>query len=183
MIKDQEKEYVMRFLSDMLNSEYDLETVDYKAYHVPYTDIPRKYGRYKIKTFFFFYRLDCLYEKGLITESIKNQLLELYNYYKELDNQLESYVMKANNIRRDIEDMEYKGIKISEEKLRSLKNEIEVEENSAHTIIKKMKEVEEIFNNYHLLEEINLGQLIENSVRVDDENYDLNGEIEKIRNK
>lgn len=179
MIKDQDKEYVMEFLSNMLNNEYDLETVDYKAYHVPYAEIPRQYGEYKITSFFFFYRLDCLYEKGLITLSVKNKLLELYQYYSELDEEYGDYAMKANNIRRDIDDMEYKGT-LTETKLKELKGKIKKEEHKTLTICNKMKEVKKIFDNYHLFDKINLSELIGNSVRVD-KNIDLDEKISKVR--
>ena len=45
----------------------------------------------------------------------------------------------------------------------------------------EMKEVEVLLNNFHLLEEINLGELIEKSVKVDNNNVDLDSIIAKIK--
>ena len=64
--------------------------------------------------------------------------------------------------------------------LELLEKELSEIKNKMHIIFLKQEEITKIFANYHLLEEINLGQLIENSARIDDVNYDLNSEIEKI---
>ena len=88
MIKDHEKEIVMEFLSFMLNSEYEYQTLKYKEYHIPYTDIPSKYKNYRISSFIFYYRLDCLFEKGLIVENTKVKLNKLYSYYLDLNNSM-----------------------------------------------------------------------------------------------
>ena len=45
----------------------------------------------------------------------------------------------------------------------------------------EMKEAEALLNNFHLLEEINLGELIEKSVKVDNDNVDLDSIIAKIK--
>lgn len=180
MIKDQEKEIVMEFLSFMLNSEYEYQTLKYKAYHIPYTDIPSKYKNYRISSFIFYYRLDCLFEKELIDENTKAKLNELYSDYLELDNKLADYGIMENDAYRRIENLEKRNVGYNKEELVLLRKELNEIKNKMDIIFLKKEEIAKIFDNYHLLEEINLGQLIENSVCVDDENYDLNSEIEKI---
>ena len=180
MIKDQEKENVMEFLSSVLNTEYEYQTLKSKAYHIPYIDIPSKYKNYRISTFIFYYQLDCLFENGLIDEDTKVKLNELYSYYLELDNKLRDYVIMENDAYRRKETLEEKNLGHNEEELELLKKELNEIKYEMNIIFLKQKEIAKIFANYHLLEEINLGQLIENSVHVDDKNYDLNSEIEKI---
>ena len=180
MVKDQEKEKVMEFLSSMLNSEYEHQTLKYKAYHIPYIDIPSKYKKYRISTFIFYYQLDCLFEKGLIDENTKTKLNELYNYYLELDNKLADYSIMDNDAYRRKEILEERNVEDNKEELELLEKELSEIKNKMRIIFLKQEEITKIFANYHLLEEINLGQLIENSARVDDKNYDLNSEIEKI---
>ena len=180
MVKDQEKENVMKFLSSMLNSEYEYQTLKYKAYHIPYIDIPSKYKNYMISTFIFYYQLDCLFEKGLIDENTKAKLNELYSYYLELDNKLSDYGIMDNDAYRRKEILEKRNLGDNKEELELLEKEHSEIENKMHIIFLKQEEITKIFANYHLLEEIDLGQLIENSVCVDDVNYDLDSEIKKI---
>ncbi len=180
MVKDQEKENVMEILSTMINSEYEYQTLKYKAYHIPYADIPSKYKNYRISTFIFYYQLDCLLEKGLIDENTKNKLNELYSYYLELDNKLADYCITDNDAYRRKEILEKRNVGDNKEELELLEKELSEIKNKMHIIFLKQEEITKIFANYHLLEEINLGQLIENSVCVDDVNYDLDSEIEKI---
>ena len=164
----------------MLNVEYNYQTLGYKAYHIPYADIPSKYKNYRISTFIFYYQLDCLLEKGLINENTKTKLNELYNYYQELDNKIADYSTMDNDAYRRKETLKKKNAEDNKEELESLEkkhNEIKSKMNNLFSLKKK---IEKVFANYHLLEEINLGKLIENSVRVDNNNFDLNSEIEKI---
>ena len=110
MIKDQEKENVMEFISSVLNTEYEYQTLKYKAYHIPYIDIPNKYKNYRISTFIFYYQLDCLFENGLIDENTKAKLNELYSYYLELDNKLRDYVTMENDAYRRKEALEERNL-------------------------------------------------------------------------
>ncbi len=180
MVKDNEKEEVMEFLSSMLNIEYSDMTLGDKSYHIPYEELPNKYLDYTIKQFLFFYRLDCLLENNLITEEIKNQLLDLYNYYMELDSKYSQYCMDEHQARRDLDDIERRR-EPSKEEMEEIERRRKEANEQRDIIYKKMKEVEQIFNNYHLLDKIDLGKILEITTVVDNPNLDLKKEINNIR--
>lgn len=184
MIKDKNKEKVLDFVSSMLNITYETQTVGSMAYHIPLIEpLPEKYNDYKIMDVIFYYRLDCLFEKGLITEATKNRLLKLFDYYKLLDGKATDAVREDTELRRRKDNGISKKYELSDEEEHSINLEMERVNKKIDDIYREMDEIKSYFDNYHLLDELNLGEMIANTVRVENNNLDLTSVLEEKAKK
>ena len=157
---DKDKKDTMEVISSEINTRFQVEKVSDIFYHnILAVNAPTTYTHLNIKEFILLYRIECLFDKGLITEKVKEQLFELFNLYKELWKELNELLSK--DILTD------KELTIEESARKK-----ELENQCIH--------IDEIFDNYHLLDEIDLEKVISNSVSVDID-LDLESEIKKIK--
>ena len=144
---DKEKQNLFEEINEIYNSRFQCETIGSLLFHMPtFKVVTLKYNKYTFSDFVFIWRLECLLDKGIITEDRKKDLLELFNLYYQLMNEIGTH---DNN------------------------------DNEDNIIYKKLDDIELVFNNYHLLDEINLMELISNSVKVDTTNIDMT-EVSKL---
>ena len=157
---DKDKKDTMAAITQDINIKFQVNKVSDVFYHNILTiNTPTTYCDLNIKEFILLYRIECLFDKGLITEKVKDQLFELFNLYKDLLSELGSLLSKEI-----LTDDKYTT---DEEKRKK-----ELENQCIH--------IDEIFDNYHLLDEIDLEKVISNSVSVDID-IDLESEIKKIK--
>ena len=84
---DKGKKEVLDFLSTTLDTEYDFKTIGscvWDAEHYYAVNIPRDYDHYTVKDFIVLFQIDCLLEKGLITENDHGCLVRLFYQKKDL---------------------------------------------------------------------------------------------------
>lgn len=153
---DKDREKVLNVLSNEVNVQMQARSIGNVFYHnIMAVNIPNTYNLLHIKEFIIICRIDCLYDKGLITLKVKKELMELFNIYTLLNQ------------------------KYSDLAIRDLNGEnVETEMNQLY---EKIEHIEKIFSNYHLMDDIDLKEIILNSVRVDNKDLDLEEEIRKYR--
>ncbi|MBP5684219.1 MAG: hypothetical protein J6X02_03070 [Bacilli bacterium] len=84
---DDERKEVLDFLSGEYNSQFEFKTVGdviWDAMHYYDVEINEDYNSYTIKDFITLCQIDCLLEKGLITEMDRNYLIRLFYQRKDL---------------------------------------------------------------------------------------------------
>lgn len=159
---DKDKEAIMNFISNELNNRFNIELVGDRVYR-SYISVPVVYNEYLIRDFIILYRIDCLVDMGLITNARKNDLLDLFSYYLELNNELVNISLRGI---RDID--ENNGL-----------SDLRVCDNRREEIYKQMSKIERIFNNYHLLDKIDLAKIIASNIRIDNSDLDINTELKR----
>ena len=153
---DKDREKVLDILSKDVNTEMQARQIANVFYHnILAIDAPNTYNSYHIQDFLIICRIDCLYDKGVITLKVKNELVELFNIYTLLNQKYGDLLMRDLN-----------------------GENVETEMNQLY---EQIEHIEKIFSNYHLMDNIDLKEIILNSVRVDNKNLDLEEEIRKYR--
>ena len=147
---EKDKKELLDEVSEILNTQYRVDTVGDILYHMPITTkLTSEYNKCILLDFILLCRIDFLYDKGIITQARRDELYELYNDYKNLEDELGKCL----------------GREVSQE---------ESDRRSA-PIIESMEKINKVFDNYHLNDEINLSELLSATVKVDNPNMDISG--------
>ncbi len=151
---DKDREKILKIVSDDMNIKFIANKISDVFYHnILAVDAPNTYNAYNIRDYIMICRIDCLYDKGIITLKVKNELFELFEIYQKLSNRLGEILLSESKEDEDEKDR----------------------------INEKMEHIEEIFKNYHLWDELDLKEIILKDSRVDNKDLDLEGEINKLR--
>ena len=81
------KKEVLEFLSSVFNVDFGEKNIGdliWEAEHYYEVKASREYNHYSVIDFLTLYQIDCLYEKGLIVEKDRNNLIRLFYQKKDL---------------------------------------------------------------------------------------------------
>ena len=85
------KKEVLEFLSIVFNVDFGEKNIGdliWEAEHYYEVKASREYNHFSVIDFLTLYQIDCLYEKGLIVEKDRNNLIRLFYQKKDLFNRI-----------------------------------------------------------------------------------------------
>ncbi len=155
---DKERHEVLEKITEDVNIGFSVKTIANIFYHnISAIHTPNTYNRYHVRDFLILCRIDALYDKKLINDETKKELLELFKIYKEINEEINNLAVKAYIDDRVFESEEYNRLSVI------------------------IEHIESIFNKYHLIDELDLENILLTMAQVDENDINLSDEINKLR--
>ena len=170
---DKDKEETMKIISKEIDTRFQVNTINDIIYHNLFAlNAPTTYSHLHIREFILLYRIECLYDNGLITQKVRKDLLELFDIFEQLNKKLEDLLIREKQYDIELEYMQIEND--ANKKVSTIRDTI-------NQVTEQIVKIENIFKNYHLQDEIDLHDVISNSVSVDNNNYNYKNELENLR--